>query len=304
MIHVKAPSRKQSLENLREPTWRRDRAQELVDSGSRHLRFEDKAVRDIVSYIRDKVDGVSDRHLIDKWGPLHVADRIYYGQERYLVEAMVVARAPTSDIAAQFGLPDDVISHYESNYFDVRDRLDNKGFVMSKVLRAWGGAADRDDRESLWRGIAYTGGLEQLMAMWEAGVVEERVLSWFRSLRRSQGAVKAAIAVRTLAPSAFNAELLVNSDQVQQKFDFEKETKEAGSGRDAANQEMESAGREMFDQISNVLVRVSEDRSTMLLPSPQSDSPTYDEPRSPTADLSAKMTVTEVAQVDPNDDPK
>ena len=143
----------------REPTWRHDRTRKLVDHRPRPLpcskRDDDvwikKFYRYLIKYNRCSrgqvdLDKTADRRqrLFCDYPALHNAYLIYnsdisgkaevYGHQRYAIEARLLAGQDNQEIAKQCCILPGAIEYYERLFFNVRDRLSARDYIIGQII--------------------------------------------------------------------------------------------------------------------------------------------------------------------------
>jgi len=144
---------------LRPPDWRYGIALALLDSGWRPgPEHDDRDVRRLRRLLQRLRAGQTAR-LPRVLSPYAAAFELYTEPDehrRAVLEAHVLARQPSADVAQALGVPLAVVECYERSFFDVADRLHADAFVRHHVLRLY-----PDPEPSLGnvlRSFAYAGG--------------------------------------------------------------------------------------------------------------------------------------------------
>jgi hypothetical protein len=134
-------------DSRRPPAWRYERVQQLLadimpphpardDAIVRAMRKYYIAKRRLQSFIED--DYVLQQELAGRYRHLWAADRVYYSgrtdRTRYGLEAQILARVEYEDISRDTGMSVEAIDTYEKVFFNVRDRLDQRGYIAGTVL--------------------------------------------------------------------------------------------------------------------------------------------------------------------------
>ena len=84
---------------------------------------------------------------------------------RIELDARLLARQASEEIVQRLPVLPAAMDAYATTFFDVRDRLDSKTYVVKKLLRVGGGLSDYSQNpESFLKSIAYFGGPECLDA--------------------------------------------------------------------------------------------------------------------------------------------
>ncbi|MEQ8788445.1 MAG: hypothetical protein RIC55_19195 [Pirellulaceae bacterium] len=132
---------------MRPADWRWRRAEHLVTASKKHCRHRDDEVTgEAVEYLRrrrrcksrEQVD-----NLAHRMPDIATARRLHVegGLLMAMVQARILARQPTAEIAQHMALADAGIATYEQLFFDVRDRLDARCYVLLAAVR---GSSDED----------------------------------------------------------------------------------------------------------------------------------------------------------------
>jgi hypothetical protein len=130
------------------------------------------------------------RRPAGKLDALDIGLEIYLDRDRslrYALEARVLADMPATKIAHLLGAPQLAIEIYESVFFDIRDRLRHRDFVIMKVINP---RSDEpyDWRRSGWKLMGYLGradALECVLSPKRAAGIEHVELAQRRALRAS-----------------------------------------------------------------------------------------------------------------------
>lgn len=158
----------------RSPSWRFDRACRLVENGSRlDPRRDDRLTLRAAMYVcvlcsSDRQEEIN-ASLQRDYPELHAAHRLHDhgGDPRWELEARLLARQTSREIAEAIPLDASVIDAYEATFFNVRDRLDATDWVAGKVIGPGPRRGFANDLPGLWKAVAYAGGplpLEVVMA--------------------------------------------------------------------------------------------------------------------------------------------
>jgi hypothetical protein len=125
---------------FRRPTWRWDRANDLVDSGRYYSRRRDDTATGIaVGYLRDLARCRSARRLervLDRYQHLHRARQVWEhsGGERLEIETRILARESDVAIAFEMDLPPSTIQAYRDVFFHVDDRIEATHYILFQVV--------------------------------------------------------------------------------------------------------------------------------------------------------------------------
>jgi hypothetical protein len=150
----------QTFSFLRLPDWRWRWAGRLVARGRHvtHRRDDDTTAR-AVHYLRTlahRGEATAER----RYPEVAAAQRLHAagGVTRLLVQARLLARQGTADVARLTGVPARVVEAYEALFFQCRDRLDACDWVTARLIGPPAGQAAAPDAESVLKKFAYYGG--------------------------------------------------------------------------------------------------------------------------------------------------
>ena len=132
----------QKLSPHRKLNWRQLRAQELLNAPgepNKPGRHDDKYIRKYLRFLyefsRTAPDDVVT--LFAKFPEMLFAHEVHDGDAwtRAIIEARILAGQDDDAIAKNFGTLAGSICSYEKVFFNVRDRLDMRDYVVSLILR-------------------------------------------------------------------------------------------------------------------------------------------------------------------------
>ena len=136
----------------RSPRWRYDRAAHLAKTrapGKTHeLTRDDKFIGDTFKFLREwkrhtrntqqATNDLRVARLYPKYPGLFLAHQLFLQKAgdpiRYEVEARILARQTDEEIAKRVSMHPEGIRWYELIFFNVRDRLDNEGYIGRQVI--------------------------------------------------------------------------------------------------------------------------------------------------------------------------
>jgi hypothetical protein len=163
---------KYSISNVnpfRPPDWRIRRARFVVDNSlpmSRKL--DDKHVQRAIRFLRRRNSTRSDfdmDSLFSAYSDIFVADDIFsqdddrYQMFKWEIEARLLAGADNRSIAATLGVHEEVIETYELLYFNVRDKLKHRSYILHTVIGPSVALGIRNREPNvLWKLFGYMGG--------------------------------------------------------------------------------------------------------------------------------------------------
>lgn len=227
------------------PTWRYERVQYLISSGKPpHPRRDDKLIRVLRNFYMDqrrwqeKLDDDIELQiqLAAKYRYLWEADRIFFGgrsdRTRFGVESMILARQPDEEIAESCGTTPEAIELYEQIFFNVRDKLDNRNYIASKVLLdAFMSGLSNRTHESTAKYFGYFGGPIILKLVLD-GVDNSTVIptepsdttTWLDHQYRRLMRTIANIGLTYTQPTNFNIRTVIEGYQALLSLDYREQT--------------------------------------------------------------------------------
>jgi len=149
---------------FRIPSWRYQRATELVEEGKRlRPKFDDAWVARTKTFLatnRATELGKPHRHARDE--ALARAFAIFNGPAsiRGRLEGYLLTHATLDHVAARCRLQVETISAFEAVFFSVRGHLGSRDWIMFKVVGLPSPSAYRADQTLVWKTLAYFGGLQ------------------------------------------------------------------------------------------------------------------------------------------------
>lgn len=178
-----------SVDPLRPRDWRWLRAQETCRYPARHSAHDDEITTRATGYLRryiraagcttniPTVYGTAIQKLQSQWPDIASAHRIYMQASfaRWAMEAMVLAEVSDVDIAADLGCDVLVVRAYEALFYDVRDRMKNRLFILDELMSPAlmsGASGISHDYDFMWKGLAYMGGMSLLRGLWSLGITD------------------------------------------------------------------------------------------------------------------------------------
>jgi hypothetical protein len=150
---------------LRPPDWCYRLAAECVASGRPIPRRDwDAMTLTVADYLRREQRGEDPSRLVADYPELNLALDVFRHEDqelRFAIEAKLLAGFAPTDVAAAAGLTPLIVDVFEKTFFDVRDRLENREFIVGTVI-----APPRnppyDFRDIGWKSIAFNDGPEAL----------------------------------------------------------------------------------------------------------------------------------------------
>jgi hypothetical protein len=226
-----SPSYLKRSSPFRTPDWRWQKAQlVLIDQRlASKLRYEgDPYSAAAVSFLqrwhdcRDEYDHLC---MEEEWPYLYQAHSAFHDSERLIrweLEARLLANDDTEKISKRLSMERDVIDWYEALFFNVRDRLENKGWVAHKILgeQLHFGMNEREC-QLLWKFYGYMGGSIVLDAVIDrhfeptkpTSPAQMRAFSYDE--QRDAASLKAMTAMRTMPVNSYTQEKII---EITQRF--------------------------------------------------------------------------------------
>jgi len=139
---------------------------------------------------------------------------IYSGMslERYFIEALIMAGEDRRSISEEAGYSESVIRTYELLFFDVRDKLEQKLYVMGDVLGPmFAHGTSGNDYDHLWKAVGYFCGADILKAFWKLGRLDEDQRQGLETILRTRLLTQAATATFARKPTSFNSGEVIDS---------------------------------------------------------------------------------------------
>jgi hypothetical protein len=151
----------QEFSPIRSPSWRWERACYLVDHRRNFSRLrDDEETSRAMHYIRASQSGLRHRTLQRRFPKMDAAWQLLLddGATRCIVQARILARQSSGIIAILTGVPVPVIDVYEAVFYNCRDRIDAKDWVLAHAISAMPIASSDPDGAVVLRSFAYFGG--------------------------------------------------------------------------------------------------------------------------------------------------
>jgi hypothetical protein len=155
---------------LRRPDWRWRRAAWLINHRrSFSKRRDDDQTRQALNYLRGAIrcQGVAITKLLDRFPEIHAARQLHDngGLTELMVQARLLARQPSADIAALTGVQATLVDTYEALFFCCRDRIDACDWVVCHAIHGQSGGYFKTQKPTLVKFFAYHGGPSVLEAV-------------------------------------------------------------------------------------------------------------------------------------------
>lgn len=246
---------------LRPPTWRWQRVQRVVDNEDRMppQNAENALIVRGVRFLRGLNSDSPGRfaRLMRLYPTLFDAYQLYSEPEceltRFEIDARILAGQSTSEIATSTRIRRDALLDYEAYFFDVRDRLDNRPFIINHVLGpSFHRGQSATDMRLSWATAAYFHGSHMLKYMIEQTYGAARpqsgveVRETVREERTRHLERKSLIAAKTLAVNGFTQ---LDILELVRKYEQEGTGGGAGGGGGNQKQPLEEAMAAMLELI-------------------------------------------------------
>lgn len=222
----------------RQPNWRTLLINDLLDSGQQipNKYKDDDVIRTSLPFQRalkkaqkSKAPSLELIKLEEKYPHHLAAHEIANGNtmDRYFIEALILARVPTRDIAIKTGFGKKTVELFEALYFDVRRWLRKEVFVMSTILGPIFDYSCVDYHDHLWKAVGYLCGKDALESIWKLGQTSKEGSDKVANLLRSKLLSEAATASFSRRPGKSNAGYILDSYLSAGHLDVAKESSEA-----------------------------------------------------------------------------
>lgn len=119
------------------------------------------------SYIADD-NPATNQDLLLKFADIYSAHRVFTDLSsnlRWEIEASILARVPTEEIAMSANMTASAMVAYEELFFDVRELLDKSMYIENYVIGSSLQNLKKDDIPTIWKHFAYHLGPEVLKAL-------------------------------------------------------------------------------------------------------------------------------------------
>jgi hypothetical protein len=197
------------VSDLRKPTnWRWERARELSEQRKKGgVRFyDDEITSEAVRYLNKKKGGAESYELAKEFPAIYEADVIHTEAaiDRWTIEALLIADEAIERIVNYTGASTELIETYEQLFFDVRSRLKNTGFINMRVLGNNMREIHSTDPDGMWKMLGFNGGPQILYALWSCKLPDEKVIQWFKGMRKWEIVHGSARAAKARTANGFN----------------------------------------------------------------------------------------------------
>lgn len=170
---------------LRPPDWRWEKAKLLRQDARHNSRtLDDKLISDLMRFQDrlEEAEGVWDKYRLLRQYPQltavwEIREHEAAGQKgvKAELEARILSGAKLDAISQRLSISVDTIELYEKVFFNVLDRLSNRGFIAHNVFgRAIQAPINEREYELLWKLFSYSGGPGVLDAVIDGWVDPKR----------------------------------------------------------------------------------------------------------------------------------
>jgi len=172
MSATRQPNRPPPQTAFREPDWRITQAADIVQGILPEPDRPDDVVRQFVDLGRrsfKQPPGLSPEQARRDYPDFVQALRVYRecGEQRRLIEALVLGGASAEEISAATGLPVSTVRFYERAFYDCRDSTRAAGILLSRVVARASQANTLDVADVCWKLVAFAAGPKALAAFRE-----------------------------------------------------------------------------------------------------------------------------------------
>ena len=204
---------------LRLPSWRRERAQQIVE-GCETAKYDDAWILRLVRYLVQRAyvlanykTGTAAMHrAVRKLAADHydIHNCVCLHEDgvtmRWIMEGAIMDyNSGLEKLSHILGVSQNVIRAYEAIYFDVRDRLDVPIFVVGKLLGPFTSrGTGHVDADLLWKAWGHIRGAESLMRIVSIGKITDAECAELRELAKAELVRKAAMGIVGRRVNDFN----------------------------------------------------------------------------------------------------
>lgn len=267
---------------FRELDWRAQRAQHLAGATPKPLRASRKFDDDYTKLYRNFLVKWNKGTEADRWklftadpALFHTHGYRYHDDEEWkvLLEARILTQEPDDAIASALGVDANTVNYYEKLFFNVRDRLGHRTWIIKKILGPEINRVPNDNseltdilRHMSYKMFAYFGGpevLDVVIAGLQDGPIpltSDKAAEWLDRAIETTTRSRTAMAVRVMRIDKWNVMQLI---EAQQRFmQSEKEARLATGG---AGQEYEQNVVKFLNQVPLNIGRAAAEQMTPAL---------------------------------------
>lgn len=151
---------------------------------------------------------VSKLVLRDEYPELYWAYGLYENpkSERWIIEAGLLTDVPLPELAEYVAKPLGVVQTYERMFYDVRDRLGSRGYILNRVLMpSYSRGMHSRDFDLMFKTLAYCAGWSIFKEFIDSGVLTDDSRSFLESGRNDRLLKLGWMASHRLEVNNFNA---------------------------------------------------------------------------------------------------
>lgn len=222
---------------FRDPAWRHNRVLEMVDHKPKPLQPDRDYDDEIIKMYRDFLLKWNKGNADTRVRLFHNNPGLFYAHNwrshpdqdwRALLEARILAREPDEFIAEEFSTIPETVQYYEKLFFNVRDRLHSRTYIVKTVL---GPSANQIAgveglmtdvmRRTSYKLFGYYGGpliLDIIISGFEAGPFPqkpEKAREWLDAAIKTTIQQRASLAARCFVVNKWSVMQLL---EIQQRF--------------------------------------------------------------------------------------
>lgn len=193
------------------PTWRWDYVTALVDENRSPSRDESERVfRNGYRYFkRFKTSTRVDLYSLKKDYPILFAAHSLFlnpNSERWLIEAGLLTDLPELSLADYVAQPLAVVEMYRDMFFDVKDKLNSRGFILNRVLMpAYRRGVHEADKDLMFKTFAYCFGWDMFVEFIDKRKMSDRAKGFFNDVFKDQMLKLGVAATQKIEINNFNA---------------------------------------------------------------------------------------------------
>lgn len=227
---------------FRPPDWRWQKAKLLREQNRRVTRRrDDEWIATARTFQTEAARCRNDWDLLElaERYPALVDARSMYEQDgsqafRWELEARLLSRDSADRIAHRLAISTDVVRAYEALFFNVQDRIDNRGYIVHAVLgRSIHAGLSERQFDLLWKMFGYFGGPPVLDVVVDTfadsgpASSSDKAKAWLEDDQRFSLSRKAAIAARTIPVNSYTQPQIL--EIAQKYYEIEKASSSGGS---------------------------------------------------------------------------
>jgi len=178
---------------------------------------------------------ISDLEDLKRDDPDIFTARCLYGDPtsvRWIIEAGLLTPAPYEEIGDYIGYPASVIDVYEQLFYQVRDRLESRGYIQNMILMpVVAKSLHSQDFDFLYKILGYCSGWRALTSFIDVGEMDANTEGWINSSLRSRLKKLGWMAVHRVEVNQFSALEIIDKCLELQRIEREQGT---GNAQDQA----------------------------------------------------------------------